>query len=93
MRPSGFSAWPYRTFRPHVADDQFIGQVAGARGRQAAQTGGGILKGVGGATGEKANSAINAIGGLFGGSKSTTTNAAPATTNSSPVGGLLKMFK
>jgi hypothetical protein len=58
----------------------------------AAQTGGGVLKGIGGATGEKANSALGALGGLLGGGKSTTTNAAPATTNASPVGGLLKMF-
>jgi len=57
----------------------------------AAKTGGGVLKGIGGAGGEKAGSALNAIGGLFGGSKSTTTNSTPAT-NTSPVGGLLKMF-
>lgn len=57
----------------------------------AAKTGGGVLKGIGGAGGEKAGSALNAIGGLLGGSKSTTTNAAPAT-NSSPAGGLLKLF-
>lgn len=47
----------------------------------AAKTGGGVVKGIGGA-----------VGGLFGGGKSATTNAAPAT-NSSPVGGLLKLFK
>jgi hypothetical protein len=59
----------------------------------AAKTGGGALKGIGGAEGEKAASALNALGGLLGGSKSTTTNAAPATTNASPASELLKLFK
>jgi hypothetical protein len=59
----------------------------------AAKTSGGIIKEIGGATGEKASSALSAIGGLFSGSKSTTTNAAPATTNASPAGGLLDLFK
>lgn len=59
----------------------------------AAKTGGGLLKGIGGAAGSQTSSAISALGGLFGGSKSTTTNSTPEKTNSSPVGGLLKMFK
>ncbi|HXI71187.1 MAG TPA: AsmA family protein [Verrucomicrobiae bacterium] len=59
----------------------------------AAKTGGGLIKGIGGAGGQKAGSAIGAIEGLFGGSKSTTTNSTPATTNASPIGGLLKLFK
>jgi len=59
----------------------------------AAKTGGGIIKGVGEAGGEKAGSALNAIGSLFGGGKSTTTNAPSANTNSSSGGGLLKLFK
>jgi len=59
----------------------------------AAKTGGGLIKGIGGAGGQKAGSAINAIEGLLGGSKSATTNSAPATTNASPIGGLLKLFK
>jgi hypothetical protein len=57
----------------------------------AAKTGGGIAGKIGGAAGEKAGSAISALGSLLGGGKSTATNSAPAT-NSSPVGGLLKLF-
>jgi hypothetical protein len=59
----------------------------------AVKTGGGIAGKIGGAGGEKASSALNALGGLFGGSKSTTTNSPSATTNSSPVSGLLNLFK
>jgi hypothetical protein len=59
----------------------------------AAKTGGGVIKQIGGAGGEKASSALNTLESLFGGSKSTATNAAPATTNASPVSGLLKLFK
>ena len=58
-----------------------------------AKTGGGIAGRIGGATGEKVGSTINAVEGLFGGGKSTTTtNSTPAKTNSSPLGGLFKMF-
>jgi hypothetical protein len=59
----------------------------------AAKTGGGIVKEIGGAGGEKAGSVLNAVGGLFGGGKSATTNPASAKTNSSPVSGLLKLFR
>lgn len=60
----------------------------------AARTSGGVIKGIGGATGEKAGSVLNAVGGLLGGGKSTGTNAVPATTNASPVGDLLNnLFK
>jgi hypothetical protein len=59
----------------------------------AAQTGGGVIKGIGGAGGEKAGSVLNAVGGLFGGGKSATNNPAPVTTNTSPAAGLFKLFK
>ena len=59
----------------------------------AAETGGGVIKGIGGAGGEKAGSLMNAVGGLFGGTKSASTNSAPATTNASPASSLLKLFK
>jgi hypothetical protein len=59
----------------------------------AAKIGGGITGKIGGAAGGQAGSAINALGGLFGGSHTTTTNSTPAKTNSSPIGGLLKLFK
>jgi len=59
----------------------------------AARTSGGIAEKIGGAGGAKAGSALNAIGGLFGGGKSTATNSATANTNASPVSGLLKLFK
>lgn len=62
----------------------------------AAKTTGGVAGRIGGAAGEKVGSAIGAVEGLFGGSKSTatttTTNSAPAKTNSSPVSGLFKLF-
>jgi hypothetical protein len=58
----------------------------------AAKTTGGIAGKIGGAAGGKVGSAINAVEGLFGGSSATTTNSAPATTNASPIGGLLKLF-
>ncbi|MEI6194030.1 MAG: AsmA family protein [Verrucomicrobiota bacterium] len=48
----------------------------------AAQSGGGVVKGIGGA-----------VGGLFGESKSSTTNSAPAATNASPAASLLNLFK
>ena len=59
----------------------------------ALKTGGGIMKGIGGAGGEKGGAALNSLGSLFGGNKSTTTNAAPTTTNSAPANNLLKLFK
>ena len=48
----------------------------------AAQSGGGVVKGIGGA-----------VGGLFGESKSSTTNSVPAATNASPAASLLNLFK
>ena len=59
----------------------------------AAKTGGGVIKGIGAAGGEKFGSAANAVGGLFGGSKSTATNSVPAATNASPADSLLNLFK
>jgi hypothetical protein len=59
----------------------------------AAKTGGGIAGKIGGAGGEKAGSVLKALGGLFGGSKSTTTNSPSVTTNSSPASGLFNLFK
>ena len=59
----------------------------------AAQTGGGVIKGIGGAGVEKTESLLNAAGSLFGGGKSATNPPAPATTNGSPAASLLKLFK
>jgi hypothetical protein len=59
----------------------------------AAKTGGGIAEKIGGAGGKEAGSILQGLGGLFGGSKSSATNSAPAKTNSSPVSGFLKLFK
>ncbi len=59
----------------------------------AAKVGLGISGKTGGANGGKTSSTLKSIEGLFGGSKSTTTNSTPAKTNSSPVSGLLKLFK
>ncbi|MDD5139358.1 MAG: AsmA family protein [Verrucomicrobiales bacterium] len=59
----------------------------------AAKTGGGVIKGIGGAGGEKAGSVLNAVSGLLGGGKSATTNATPATTNAPPADSLLNLFK
>ena len=58
----------------------------------AAKTGGGIAGKIGGAGGGKTGSMLNALGGLFGGSKSTNTNSTSATTNA-PSGGLFNLFK
>ena len=52
-----------------------------------------LIKEIGGAGGDKAGSALGALGGLFGGGKSTTTNSTPGTTNASPAAGLLNLFK
>ena len=59
----------------------------------AVKTGGGIAERIGGATGSKIGSALSGVESLFGGSKSTTSTNAPAKTNSSPIGGLLNLFK
>ena len=63
----------------------------------AAKAGGGVATQIGGATGEKAGSIINTVGGLFGGSKTppaagAVTNA-PASTNQAPAANLLDLFK
>jgi len=63
----------------------------------AAKTGGGVGKQIGAATGEKASSLINAVGGLLGGKPAPATgpatNAPATTTNPSPASGLLDLFK
>lgn len=65
----------------------------------AAKAGGGIAGQIGGASGDKVGGALNALGGLLGGSKSTSatgpqTNAPAAnTTNAAPAPNLLDLFK
>jgi hypothetical protein len=59
----------------------------------AAKTSGGIAGKIGEAGGNKATSAINALGGLLGGNQSATTNSPSMTTNASPISGLLDLFK
>ncbi|MEJ0089638.1 MAG: hypothetical protein WDM80_07840 [Limisphaerales bacterium] len=59
----------------------------------ALKTSGGIVEKIGGAGGEKVSSVLNAVGDLFGGGKSANTNSPSTTTNTSPAGGLLDLFK
>jgi AsmA family len=64
----------------------------------AAKTGGGVVKQIGEAGGEKAGSLINAVGGLFGGGKSAApagpaTNSPSKVTNSTPASKFLNLFK
>lgn len=59
----------------------------------AASTSAGIMKQIGGATGEKAGGILGAVGGLLGGGTSTPATNAPASTNSppaDPTGNLLR---
>jgi hypothetical protein len=59
----------------------------------AAKTGGGVVKRIGGAGGQKAGSFLTAASRWFGGAKSSNTNSVPAGTNSSPASRLFKLFK
>jgi hypothetical protein len=59
----------------------------------AAKAGGGVVKGVGGATGEKIGGVLDAVGGLLGGGKTVTNTNQPSATATNQPPGLLDLFR
>jgi hypothetical protein len=58
----------------------------------AAKAGGGVAKGIGGATGEKVGGVLDAVGGLLGGGKTATNTNQPSATTTNRPPGLLDRF-
>jgi uncharacterized protein involved in outer membrane biogenesis len=59
----------------------------------AAKGGSGVVKGIGGATGEKIGGALEAVGSLLGGGKSATSTNQPSATSTNQQPGLLDLFR
>jgi len=58
-----------------------------------AKAGGALMKGIGGSSGEKVGGVLDAVGGLFGGGKSTTNTNQPSATATNQPAGLLDLFR